>query len=540
MRRLWRRMYGETYRDDTGSVLLALFAILIMTSVIGVGFSTLLVGQDSTRHDSAYAQALQGAETGLSKLVAALRTNPANVPAQAGTSHGQSGTVTYSAQLKGGGTNCSSGCNLLSTGTATVAGHTVHRTVQQLATVNPPVTAVPLFGGSQLFIGENYAGNNHPDIGSAADIYDSAVSSNVCAESGGASSMATADTRMCDNTLGSSGFTKFTNNDAQWANAATNGYLNLQAADVVIPPQTGYISQVFVDNTAAHGGEATDQCSKYSTSNICNPASNQHHVVVYNPGELVYPQYTASTGVCANGKNEGSSTLTSVLNDLSAGGVFNFTNVTLNLQAILGLVKLENIAATPMVICFSGDLNISSLNGLKLLNISALNTLLTSLLGSSLGGLLPPINSTSNSLLNLIPLPPYTPKPPSNLVFIDTAPQGQASNVTFGCDLVSSLVNQCAPDNTSQSILSSITGAVSGLTSSLLANVETSLSAVVYAPQATCTAQGHVDVYGELICGSLDGPSGLDVHYDTELNGTFSEQPMSIGHWVECRTSSCS
>ena len=68
---------------------------------------------------------------------------------------------------------------------------------------------------------------------------------------------------------------------------------------------------------------------------------------------------------------------------------------------------------------------------------------------------------------------------------------------------------------------------------STLSVLPTSLSAVVYAPNAQCTASGHVDVYGAVVCGALTAPSGLNVHYDTQLGSTSFTRPVTVSSWRE-------
>ncbi len=136
------------------------------------------------------------------------------------------------------------------------------------------------------------------------------------------------------------------------------------------------------------------------------------------------------------------------------------------------VTNLANVAGSQLVICFNGTLTVQPLAG---------------------------INSEpapDNALLR-------NPRPPSTLLLVSTAPSttGPPPSVVFGAGLPG----------------------------------ETSLSAVVYAPDATCTAPtGHVDVYGLLVCGSLDAPAGLDVHYDTQVGlMTTFDRPVQVSHWRE-------
>ncbi|MBV9291111.1 MAG: hypothetical protein JO222_01580 [Frankiales bacterium] len=106
-----------------------------------------------------------------------------------------------------------------------------------------------------------------------------------------------------------------------------------------------------------------------------------------------------------------------------------------------------------------------------------------------------PLNSTvspTNPLLS-------NPRAPSTLLLISTATSGAAPVVNFG----------------------------------LGSSAATSLSAVIYAPNANCTANGHVDVYGLLVCGSVTATGGLDVHYDTQISKQSFDRPVTVAHWRE-------
>lgn len=59
------------------------------------------------------------------------------------------------------------------------------------------------------------------------------------------------------------------------------------------------------------------------------------------------------------------------------------------------------------------------------------------------------------------------------------------------------------------------------------------LSAVIYAPNATCSATAHVDLYGAMVCGRVTDSSGIDVHYDTQVGKLAFDQPVSVSSWRE-------
>ena len=93
----------------------------------------------------------------------------------------------------------------------------------------------------------------------------------------------------------------------------------------------------------------------------------------------------------------------------------------------------------------------------------------------------------------------YAPRPPSTLMLIDTATSGSSSTITIGDGL----------------------------------NQETALSAVIYAPHATCVVSGHLDLYGAMICGSISAPGGISVHYDKQLAGSTTQQTVTVSNWRE-------
>jgi hypothetical protein len=63
--------------------------------------------------------------------------------------------------------------------------------------------------------------------------------------------------------------------------------------------------------------------------------------------------------------------------------------------------------------------------------------------------------------------------------------------------------------------------------------LSTKLSAVVYAPNATCSATAHVDLYGAMVCGSVSAPDGINVHYDTQVGNIPFDRPVMVSAWRE-------
>lgn len=194
--------------------------------------------------------------------------------------------------------------------------------------------------------------------------------------------------------------------------------------------------------------------------------------VYQHTGMATFPEAT----LCANGIG-GGVTAYDGSTALATNAVYNFTNVTLGATAI---ANLGNVSGSQIVICFNGSLTIASTVPIN----AALNS-------SSLVVTDP---STISGATNVVP------RPPSTLLLISTAGAGSAPVVTFG----------------------------DGATS------ETSISAVIYAPDADCqTNADHVDVYGLLVCHSVSAPLGLDVHYDTQVGNLSFDRPVTVSHWHE-------
>jgi len=181
------------------------------------------------------------------------------------------------------------------------------------------------------------------------------------------------------------------------------------------------------------------------------------------------------SSVCSQGIGAGTMAYTGTT-ALAANAVYSFTDVTMNATAIANLM---NIPGSQIIICFNGALTIPA-------GLSLNSTLKCS-----------PVTNPSCAPSR------YNPRPPSTLLLISTS--GGASNPSVNL------------------------GAGSGS--------ETSLSAVIYAPNADCTSNGHVDVYGLLVCGSVTAHSGVDVHYDTEIDQLSTtagfDRPVTVSGWRE-------
>jgi hypothetical protein len=179
--------------------------------------------------------------------------------------------------------------------------------------------------------------------------------------------------------------------------------------------------------------------------------------------------------LCANGIG-GGTTAYDGSTALAANAVYDFSDVTLNATAI---ANLGNVAGSQLIICFNGKLTLPAAFPLNA-TLDSSSLVLTD--PASIAG-----------VTNVVP------RPPSTLLLVSTSGGASAPVVDFGGG----------------------------------SHSETAVSAVVYAPNATCTTQGHVDVYGLLVCGSVVAPSGLNVHYDTQLQNLSFDRPVTVSKWHE-------
>jgi hypothetical protein len=421
---------------EQGSIILALLGVVMMTSVVSVGFATVINGQKQTRHDQAYAQALTGAESGLDSMVAQVKATPTAAAFTPVSGTDSTTGVSYQATASG-----SNGNWLVdSVGTASNHGNTITREVQENVTL-AGIYGVPLFGATALTAGS----------GSGVSEYDSGPTGNAAATTCGV----LPDTGVLGSGLLAT--TMCTPSITGTGPAATDGALTMSGTD------TGNFSQVYIDNASFAGAadpEATGTCVGDATA--CASST-----VVKSSTALNYP----ASSLCASGIGVNASAIAGS-NYLAAGAVYDVIgNLTLNAAVV---ANLNNLASSGITLCFNGNLTVPSLGA---------------------AGVTVPYNSTVNSALPLT----YAPRPPSTLVLIDTATTPGTSTISLGDGL----------------------------------NPETALSAVIYAPNATCTATGHVDLYGVMVCGSVSASSGIDVHYDTELKSSTSEQTVTVANWRE-------
>src|SRR3954470_1256405 len=181
MTRLFRRQ-----GDDSGNIVVALIAILVVSAVLTLGLATIVRAQLAARHDVAFESARAGAERGLSELVAQVKADPT-----AATFNPVSGTTSQGVAYTATATAASGGWLVDATGQSSTQGRTVTRHIQSTVTVDD-LLSVALFGETALSLGSG-AGSG----ASGVDRYDSGVSSDVCTTAGSPTTMITSDTRMC-------------------------------------------------------------------------------------------------------------------------------------------------------------------------------------------------------------------------------------------------------------------------------------------------------------------------------------------------------
>ncbi|HVW80677.1 MAG TPA: hypothetical protein VHB69_07045 [Mycobacteriales bacterium] len=316
--------YRHAPDSDRGSIMLALLAIVILTSVVSVGLATVVKGQAQSRHDNAFAQALTGAETGLDTMEARIEAAP-QLTSQAAISGTNATTgATYQATAS----DASGVWSLDSVGTAKTPTGTVTREVQETVTVKG-LYGVPLFGSSSLTMGS----------GSGVDEYDSGAT-------GGAS--ATSCSVLPDTgILGLVATTMCTPATSSTGPAATDGGLTMVGTDL---PK---FSEVDIDDAPQTGysdPDATGVC-------IGDAAVCASSTVVRSSSSLTYPASTA----CSAGIGVNASAITGS-NYLAAGAVYNILG-NLTLKAAV-TANLTNLSSSGITLCFNGNLLVPSLGAL--------------------------------------------------------------------------------------------------------------------------------------------------------------------------------
>lgn len=430
--------------SDEGSIIMAMLGLVIMTSVVTVGMATVVNGQVQTRHDNTFAQALTGAESGLDAMVAQVKADPTAASFSPLTGTNSTTGTSYTASA----TASSNGWTVDSIGQATTQKNTVTREVKEDVIVTG-VYSVPLFGDTALTMGSG-SGVSEYDSGTGGTASNS--SCGVLPDTGLLGTGLVATT-MCQPTSVGTG------------PAATDGTLTMTGTDL---PN---FSAVDIDNADPSGAGSSGVTGTCAGDSIACSSSK----IVTSPEALTYP----ASSICSQGIGIAASAIAGS-NYLAAGAVYQVLgNLTLNAAVV---ANLNNLAASGITLCFSGNLIVPSLGA---------------------AGVSVPWNSTINSAIPLT----YAPRPPSTLTLIDTATSFGSSTISLGDGL----------------------------------NTETALSAVIYAPYATCSVTGHLDLYGDMVCGSISanspvsGAQGVAVHYDQELNSLSSQHAVTVANWREVK-----
>ena len=121
----------------------------------------------------------------------------------------------------------------------------------------------------------------------------------------------------------------------------------------------------------------------------------------------------------------------------------------------------------------------------------------------------------------------------STLVICFSGELDVVPTVPVNSTVQSLLPTRLAPRAPSTLILISTSGGTPVVKLNAGLGLSSSLSAVVYAPNADCSATAHVDLYGAIVCGKLSAPSGINVHYDTEVGKIPFDQPVTVSAWRE-------
>jgi hypothetical protein len=322
------RRHLRAHTDDEGSILLALFGIMIVTSLVIMILATVVSGQQQTVADQRFEQALEVAEVGLSQMNSLIQNNPGGqsfAPMTGTTNDGGSYSVSavksgYVWTVTSLGRN-SSGKSRTATDVIRVA----------------PLFNMAAFGRVEItFLGGNgadsYNSNLNSDICAASVGYNSSPSMNYvdpgAANSAGTNSAQT-DISMCQPTrLGVAG---------------TNGQLSLQG---------GVASRIDAAQIYNAQDHILDPLPNATGTCIGVPATCD----LYNTGRLTYQREpvpfpsikscnfpVGSTAVANNGGGS------------FGGRAYNLSDVTLDGNSVF-----TGTASQPTILCVSGRLTIAS------------------------------------------------------------------------------------------------------------------------------------------------------------------------------------
>jgi hypothetical protein len=323
-----RHRLSRRPHDDEGSIILALFAIMVISSLTLMVAATVITGQKQTVADQRFEQALEVAEVGLSQMNSLIENNPGLVAFDP-----MSGTT------DDGGSYSVSATKTNYTWTVTAVGKSKGgktRTVSNLVSV-APLFNMAAFGKVQAtFQGGNgadsYNSNLNNDICVSNDTYNTTPSSNYV-DPGLATNADSNKTnvQMCQPT--------------KFGTVGTNGELFLKGgvADRVDMAQIYNAKENILDPLP----NATGFC-KGETS-TCNLYTSSPQRLTYTREPIPFPAIKSCTFPAGNNAvaSNGGGTF--------GGRAYNLSDVVLD-----GSSVFTGTASQPTILCVSGHLSIQA------------------------------------------------------------------------------------------------------------------------------------------------------------------------------------
>ena len=319
----------QSRQADEGSIILALFAILIISSLAFMLAETVVTGEKQTQSDQHFEQALEVAEVGLSQMNSLIQSNPGQpsfAPIAGTTTDG--GSFSVNATKTG-----PYQWTVLSTGTS-VAGKV--RTVTDHVSVRP-LFALAAFGKVAI----TFNGGN------GADSYNSNFNSDICAASVGYNS--TPSVNYVDPGLANNAGTSSSQTDismcqpTRYGAAGTNGELTLKGgvADRIDEAQVYDAKDHIVDplpNATGTCMGVTATCDLYSTGRL-----------TYQREPVPFPAINACSFP------SGSSAVPSSGGGSFGGRAYNLSDVTLDGNSVF-----TGTVSQPTILCVSGHLTVAA------------------------------------------------------------------------------------------------------------------------------------------------------------------------------------
>jgi hypothetical protein len=502
------RRYGpRASRNDQGSIILALLGIVILTTVASVGLVAVVNGQNQTRHDNRFAQALNNAESGVDAMVAKIKaTDALNSPTQAllqTPTLNQAGV--YSVTAKPANTVDETGAAAYTTwiitsiGKAKVAGLTITRVVQQTVKITHSYTT-PIDGTNQLSLPSGSKVTTYTRGDGDATCGETVVVDGVSETETSCQQDKIADGITLPLGLGTLGSTTITNvpSGGSPGPAQTGGTLDVASTDL------SNFSQIQLDGPGTNGDPPGGSCAATNTG----PCSTSTVVTdtdppptIQAPGCASYTGSGAALGI--NGQP-----LVNLAWIPTFGLVFNH-NLMLNTYSSppVSDVYCTNL---PVVLPTIGtNLNALGLDGLT--NLTGLQAAVDMPIGADCGAQ----NLQAVLTLSLT----CTMNDPSKLVINELGTCAQASPCGSTVYVGTGTGCQVPPQ--------------SGCTP-----IPTYISALIAAPNGTCNINGNVVLYGALNCKYITYTAGssLTVYYPTDdkLGFDNTKHKDSVSDWNEC------